>query len=69
MKQQKVGLKKLQKFYSKPEKIPEEIKLLLTKKIEAKKSVLEQGFILNPNDTIKLEWVQGGLGCKLLKLL
>ena len=62
----KTGLRKLQELYSKPEKIPDEIKLLLVKNIEAKKSALKQIYS-KPNDTIKLGTVQRWAGMQVLK--
>ena len=62
----KTGLRKLQELYSKPERLPDEIKLLLVKNIEAKKSALKQIYS-KPNDTIKLGTVQRWAGMQVLK--
>ena len=64
----KTGLKKLQEFYSKPEKLPGEIKLLLVKNIESKKNKLKRLYS-EPNDTIKLGKVQRWAGLQVVKAI
>ena len=62
----KTGLIKLQELYSKPEKLPDEIKLLIVKNIEAKKSELKQLYS-EPNDVIKLGKIQKWAGMQVIK--
>ena len=62
----KTGLKKLQEFYSKPEKLPGEIKLLLVKNIESKKNKLKRLYS-EPNDIIKLGKVHRWAGMQVIK--
>ena len=64
----KTGLKKLQEFYSKPEKLPGEIKLLLVKNIESKKNKLKRLYS-EPNDIIKLGKVQRWAGLQVVKAI
>ena len=64
----KTGLKKLQEFYSKPEKLPGEIKLLLVKNIESKKNKLKRLYS-EPNDTIELGKVQRWAGVQVFKAI
>ena len=61
-------MKKLQELYSKPKKLPGEIKLLLAKEIESKKDALKQLYS-EPNDTIKLGKVQRWAGLQVVKAI
>ena len=50
-------LKKLQEIYSEPEKLPEEIKIQVAKKIKNKKAEIKQLYS-NPKDTINTTKIQ-----------
>ena len=50
-------IKKIKKFYSEPEKIPEEVKVTVAIKFEEKKEALKKAYH-NPKETITMEKIQ-----------